>query len=256
MWSMPPPLTPQARAALLAAVALVPALSGCLQFSGGSFIVAASAPRAASGMTVFLAQQPGFFDGNAPSAAEYTILYGDKVVYPLGGRGATFNVVDRTGSAFVPYNLFVVGNGDYTVVVRHGDDEMRVRVPVHKWASYVFLHPFDTGDEVRVEAALSSATGGSPESRVLASGELSLQIVYRGLDGEEARPLSHRRVATDHDETSTRIDVERGELSAGPGCYSFEPLFHNAEAKNNLHVKADPTLANQDPPWNWLCITR
>lgn len=241
-----------AMAALLAA----PLLSGCLSVVTGTVLIAASSPKAASGMTLFVAEQPGFSDRlREESVATYRIYYGDKLVYPSGTSGATLRVQDKTGSAFVPYNLFVVGNGQYDVVVTHDGDDYRTRVEIRKWANYVFLHPFDKGSVIRVEAALQSATGGSAESRILASGELLVEIVYRGLDGEDYRSLGLVRAATEHDQTGTRIDVPRGRLSYGPGYYSFEPVFHNGEARNNVQVKADPTMANRDPPWNWIQIT-
>lgn len=249
----------RARASALLALLLAGPLltAGCVGITTADVIVAASAPKAASGMTLFMALQPGVVDRLSDTQrAEYTIYYGDKVVYPLGGKGATFTFQGRSGSVFVPYNLFVEGNGDYSVVLRHDGDEYRTRVGIHKWANYVFVHPSDKGSVIRVEAALGSGTGAAPETRVLTKGELVVDVVYRGLDGKEQRPLNRVRVPTDHTDTSTRVDIPRSYLSAGPGYYSFEPLFHNAEAKNNVQVKADPTMANRNPPWNWIYITR
>lgn len=245
-------------AVALLALVVAPALSGCMRVVEGELIVAASAPKASGGMTLFVAESPGLVDRARTGfqQAEYAIYHGEKLVYPAGGKGATFTIKDRAGSVFVPYNLFVVGNGDYDIVIRYDGDEYRARVGVQKWASYVYLHPYDMGSIVRVDVALQSATGGAPEARILAQGELLLEIVYRGLDGSEDRSLGTIRSATSHDTTSTRVDVPRSRLSAGPGYYSFEPLFHNGEAKNNVQVKADPTLANRDPPWNWIYITR
>lgn len=233
-----------------------PAISGCVGITTGSILVAASAPKAASGMTIFVAEDPSIVGRLADaSRAEYSIYYGEKLVYPPGGKGATFAIQARTGNVFVPYNLFVVGNGDYDVRIRYGGDEYRARVDIQKWANYVFLHPFDKGSYVSIESALGSATGGAPQHRILAAGELVLEIVYRGLDGNDDRSLGVIRTASAHDETSTRVDVPKSRLNAGPGYYSFEPVFHNAEAKNNVQVRADPTLANRNPPWNWIYIS-
>lgn len=243
-------------AVALAFTALVVSTSGCLTIVTGALTVAASAPRASSGMTIFVVAQPGFLDRAQGDRAEYAIYYGDEAVYPAGGRGASFAVEELTGSIFVPYSHFVVGNGPYDVVVRYDGEEYRARVDVHKWANYVFLHPFDQGTNIKVQAALGSATGGRPEDRVLAKGDLIVDIHYRGLDGTEDRVIGSARAETRNDAISTTINVPRSKLDAGPGYYSFEPVFHNDEAKNNLQVRADPTMANRHPPWNWIYITR
>lgn len=243
--------------ALLVAALVAPATAGCLRAVTGSIVVGASAPQASAGMSLFVAEQSGVLDAGSKSDAEYVVSFGDKVVYPPGGRGAVVKLSDGQGTAFVPYDVFVVGNGEYDVTVRHEGQEARTRVAIHKWASYVYVRAFDRGSgPVEVVAALQSATGGRPEDRILAEGELLVSIHFRGLRGDEDRPLGMVRAQTNHDATSTTVPVDRGRLSAGPGYYSFEPLFHNAEAKNNVQVKADPTLANRFPPWNWIHFTR
>lgn len=220
-------------------------------------IVALSAPKADSGMTLFLVTQAGALSrfSDTTHKAEYQIYYGDERVYPRGGYGASFNVKDRAGSAFIPYDLFVVGNGDYDVIVDFEGSQTRARVNVEKWVNYVFLHPFDRGNVIVVQTALASATGGQPDDRVLAEGELTLALHYRGLDGKQDRVLGSINAYTAHDQTSTSIPVPRGRLDQGPGYYSFEPRFANLEAKNNVQVPGDPTMANRDPPWNWIYIT-
>src|SRR5438067_3418690 len=82
-------------------------------------VVALSAPKADGGMTLFLVTQAGALSrlSDTTHSAEYQIYYGDQLVYPPGGHGASFAVSGRSGSVFIPYNLFVVGNGDYDVVV-------------------------------------------------------------------------------------------------------------------------------------------
>ena len=252
---MPSPLRAAALALLLAAT---PLLSGCLTTSlfREPLVVAASAPKAASGMTLFLATDENLLDRLRDNVAEYAIYYGDRLIYPPAGRGATFEVHGRSGTVFVPYNLFVVGNGEYDVVVRYAGEETRSRVRVEKWVEYVYLHPFDRGDNVVVEAALSSATGGRPEDRILTRGELILTIKYRGPDGKQDRTLGSVSADTENTRTSTSVSVPRSRLSAGPGYYSFEPLFHNIEAKDNVQVGPDPTMANMRPPWNWILLDR
>lgn len=232
----------------------LPALSGCVSLGDEPLVIAASAPKASSGMTLFVVSDGGVVDKLRDSKAEYAIYFGEKLIYPPGGKGASFDIVDRKGSVFIPYSQFVVGNGEYDVLINYQGSEQRVRVSVQKWADYVFLHPFDKGAFIDVEVALSSATGGSPLDRILTEGDLFLRLHYRGTDGTEDRTLGEFSTKTRNDATSTTITVPRSRFSAGPGYYSFEPVFHNSEARNNVQVKADPTLKNSDPPWNWIYI--
>src|SRR5437773_1817038 len=103
-----------------------------------------------------------------------------------------------------------------------------------------------------VQTALATATGGAPENSVLANGELTLVLHYRGLDGAQYRTLGSINTYTAHDQTATSVPVPRSRLDQGPGYYSFEPTFANLEAKNNVQVPGDPTMANRDPAWNWI----
>jgi hypothetical protein len=242
-------------AVALALVALTPLLSGCV-IAREPIIIALSAPKASSGMTLFLVTDPSLPDKLAGSAqtAEYAIYYGDQLVYPPGGHGATFTVQGRSGSVFIPYSFFVVGNGDYRVVVTYGGRQTTTEATVEKWADYVFLHPFDRGDSIVVEAALASSTGGNPQDTILADGELVLNVHYRGADGSEDRTIGSISTYTRHDRTSIDVPVPRSKLDQGPGYYSFEPTFHNLEAENNVQVPGDPTMANREPPWNWIYI--
>lgn len=219
-------------------------------------LVALSAPRQSSGMTLFVFADEGALDklSDARRSVEYAIYFGDRVVYPPGGKGASFPLDDRTGSVFIPYSLFVVGNGDYDVVVRHAGSESRARVNVEKWANYVYLRPFDRGEILLVEAALASATGGRPEDRILASGDLIVEIHYRGKDGQEDRTLGSFVTETRHDRTAASVEVPKSRLTQGAGYYSFEPRFHNAEALNNVQVTGDPTMRNHRPPFNWYYL--
>lgn len=241
------------RAAPLAVlVLLLVAGTGCL--GRDPLIIALSAPKAASGMTIFVVTEDNALDKFRDLNAEYAIYFGDKLIYPPAGRGASFQVEGRTGTVFVPYDLFVVGNGEYDVLVRYAGEETRSRVRVEKWVQYVWLHPFDRGDVVVVEAALSSATGGRPEDRILSHGELILTIKYRGADGTLDRTVSQITAETRNDRTATNVPVPKSRLSQGAGYYSFEPLFHNLEARDNVQVQPDPTMANLRPPWNWIYV--
>lgn len=242
----------------LAAVALVAVVlaQGCVVVGSEPLIIAASAPKSATGMTLFLVTEANFLEKYRELNAEYLIYFGDKLVYPQGGKGGTFDLDGRTGLAFVPYDRFVVGNGEYDVLVKYAGKETRTRVPVQKWVDYVYVHPFDKGDHVMVQAALSSATGGNPEDRILTQGELVLTIVYHGPDMTEERPIGQVSAYTRDTDVSTTIDVPRTRFTEGPGYYSFEPLFHNLEARDNLQVGPDPTMANQAPPWNWILVSK
>lgn len=241
------------RAAPLAVlVLLLVAGTGCL--GRDPLIIALSAPKAASGMTIFVVTEDNALDKFRDLNAEYAIYFGDKLIYPPAGRGASFQVEGRTGTVFVPYDLFVVGNGEYDVLVRYAGEETRSRVRVEKWVQYVWLHPFDRGDVVVVEAALSSATGGRPEDRILSHGELILTIKFRGADGTLDRTVSQITAETRNDRTATNVPVPKSRLSQGAGYYSFEPLFHNLEARDNVQVQPDPTMANLRPPWNWIYV--
>lgn len=238
--------------ALLALLLVVP-LSGCT-FLEEPLIVAASAPRAASGMTLFVVTEKGLLEKFKDLKAEYRIYFGDRLIYPANGQGGIIPIEGRTGSAFVPYSHFVVGNGQYDVVISQGGTEVRTRVHVEKWVEYVRVQPFDKGDRILVQAALSSAAGARPQDRILSEGDLLVTLKYRGTDGREERTIGQVATTTRNDHVSTTVEVPRFRLSQGPGYYSFEPLFHNAEAVNNVQVRGDPTMANAYPPANWIYV--
>lgn len=239
--------------AIVAVVLLLVVASGSV-LDRDSLIVAVSAPKASNAMTIFLATDLGPLEQYRDISAEYEIHFGDELVYPPAGRGATFPVEERRGTEIVPYELFVVGNGEYDIIVRYGGDVTRTRVAIEKWVDHVWLHPFDKGDVVNVEVALSSATGGRPDDRILSHGELILTIHYRGPDGKLDRVVGQVSAETRNDRTATIVPVAKSRLSQGAGYYSFEPLFHNREARNNVQVDGDPTMANLRPPWNWIYV--
>lgn len=242
------------RSAALVIVAVGLVLAGGLFLDRDMLIVAVSAPKAANAMTIFLATDFGPLEEYRDLNAEYEIHYGDKLIYPPTGEGATFSVKDRRGTEVVPYDLFVVGNGQYDVIIRYGGEVTRSRVTVEKWVDHVWLHPFERGPTVTVETALSSATGGRPEDRILAHGEIILTIRYHGTDGRSNALVGQVSSETRNDRVATHIAVPKSSLSRGPGYYSFEPLFHNLEARNNLQVDGDPTMANLRPPFNWIYV--
>lgn len=235
---------------LLAAV-----LAGCT-LGGEPLLIAASAPKASNAMTIFLATDSNFFDKYRDLQAEYEIRYGDRLIYPPTGEGASFDVKDRRGTAVVPYELFVVGNGEYDVIVRYGGESARVRVSVGKWVDYVWVRPFDLDTGIRVEAALSSATGARPEDRILAQGELILTIRYHGQDGTANVAVGQVNAITRNDRIATSVAIPDSRLTQGAGYYSFDPLFHNQEARDNLQVTGDPTMQNARPPANWIYLDR
>ncbi|MHB8606366.1 MAG: hypothetical protein ACYDCK_14040 [Thermoplasmatota archaeon] len=234
---------------------LVMASSGCVVVGSQGIDVVASAPREAAGMTLFATTHTNAITQLSATQASYAIYYGDQVVYPPYGRGGDFTLDSGRGVVYVPYSLFVVGNGDYTIHVDWQDEHATTSVTVEKWVSYVYLHPADRDGNVVVDAQLSRSTGGSPTDRILASGELIFQLHYRGLKGDEDSFVPPQiTTATDSSDTFTRVEIPRASFNAGSGWYSIDPIFHNSEAKGNSWVPADPTMAQRDPPWNWIYI--
>lgn len=249
---------PRAKSFAFAVVLLSGAgvLAGCLQ--NDPLVAAVSAPKADSGMTLFLVTQAGMLSrfSDPTHRAEYQIYYGDQLVYPPGGKGAGFPVDGRSGSTFIPYNLFVVGNGEYDVVVQFEGSQTRTRANVEKWVNYVFLHPSDHDESILVDLALTSVSGGTPEDRILADGELTLAVHYRGVNGQEDRTIGSVIARTTHEKAASSIEVPRSRFDQGAGYYSLEPRYANLEARNNVQVAGDPTMANRDPPWNWIFIAK
>jgi len=230
---------------------LVLPLAGCL--GEGDLILALSAPDAADGMTIFAAREDGL--GDTPSRqARYRVEYDGRTVYPPGGVGGIFIVSGGSGSQFLPYNFFVEGNGRYDVVVELDDETAQASARVEKWVEYVYLHPYWKNGKAIVDVQLSKASGGSPEDRVIARGDLVLEVRYRGLEGSLNTYSGVLRAETPDDATFTRIDVPRSTFSKGPGYYSFESTFHNGQAKGNTGVHNDPSMAARSPPWNWIKV--
>lgn len=251
-------MIPAWRPILIALIVAGPAISaGCLSspvLNGTDLVLVVSAPREGGGLTLFAVDQSRF---SAGGTAEFEIRYGGVTVYPPGGKGAEFDLEKSGGAVFVPYSLFVVGNGKYDVLVRHDGETAKTQVDINKWVGFVYLHPFDRGSKIVVDVQLSRTTGGLPNDRVLTEGELVLELHYRGQDGTRDKFLSPAiKVVTDSSETFTRIELPRSRFSEGPGYYSVEPVFHNRQAKGNYWVPPDPTMQDRNPPWNWIYVRR
>ncbi len=237
--------------AAVLALGLAPALAGCLDL-GDDLGLIASSPRQAGGLTVALSKSAVV--GSGPSGkAELEILYEGKRVYPPLSFGDSFQVEDGRGIAFVPYSVFVVGNGFYDVRVRFNGEETTARTSIEKWVEYVYLHPYVRGAKVIVDLQLSTARGGAPTDRVIAEGDLRLDIRYRGADGRGNEYIKSVRTTTSPDDTFTRVDIPKSTFQK-PGYYSIDAVFHNNQAKGNTWVVNDPTLQDRSPPWNWVYV--
>lgn len=251
---------PRATLLLTATLVLTTLLSGCVStslnpFNDDGVYAVVSAPAESGGMTIFVLVERTL--QNNDGQANYLIRFGDEIVYPPGGLGGTIPVTDGRGMIFIPYDLFVVGNGKYEVEVEFGGDRAIVPTEVEKWVNYVYLHPYDRGNKIVIDAQLSRATGGAPSGRILAEGELLLQLRYRGQNGEQDRSIGQPiRAITDPDQSFVRVEVPRSAFSSGSGYYSVEPVFHNYQAKGNLWVGPDPAMAQRSPPWNWIYVQR
>lgn len=230
-----------------ACIVLVAALAGCLQGSGVE--LALSSPAHSDGLTIFAAAP-----GEEPEQGRYVISYQGRDVYPPGGLGGVFSMKDGKGSQFVPYSFFVQGNGRYDVRVEIDGTTATSHTIIEKWVEYVYLHPYYKGSRALVDVQLSRERGGSPTDRVIARGDLIIEVHYRGPDGTLDSLVGTMRETTPSDATFTRLQVPPSLLSRGPGYYAFEATFHNAQAQGNAGVENDPTLAQRSPPWNWLKV--
>lgn len=239
------------RAAFAVLVLLAPALAGCL--AEGRLLATATAPKEGGGMTILL----GAVDLKADGQASFVVKKEGRVIYPPGGfaKGA-IPIASGQGSTFVPYLSFVVGNGIYEVVAEYEGKKQVVAVTVEKWVEYVYLHPILRGANVQVDAQLSKASGGQPVDRIIAEGDLILTVWYRGLDGKarDGAPVRIVTVKTPEDETYTQVQIPKSAFGRGPGWYEIDPKFDNRQASGNNGVRADPSMAQRSPPWNWICI--
>lgn len=237
-------------AGALAALALAPALSGCI---GGSVDVVASAPKKGNGLTISVSSKTAPFGGR--DSLNYAILHDGERIHPPRGLGGTIDLDGSgLGSEFVPYADFVVANGDYTVTV--GDDAGRTPVHVVKFVEYVYLKPYLRNDTFLVDLTLESASGGRPQDRVIAKGEAHLDIQYRGREGEKNQTAHDVTAVTNPDRTFTRISfpIEEMDHYKGEGYYSVHVTFDNFQAKGNFGVGLDPVLRDGEPPQHWVYI--
>lgn len=239
----------------LAALVASTALAGCL---GGAADVVASAPKKGNGLTVTVSTSGGAL-GGPPDETEYEITYHGEKVYPPPGL-ETLRLDDKgLASKFVGYRDVVVGNGDYKATV--GDGDAAARVNVQKYVNYVFLNPFieeRDGEEdlFVIDTTLQAGEGGDPQNRIIAKGEMTLDINYRGENGSVNQSAHSFSTITNPDRTFTRVSfpVTDMEHYKGEGFYSVDVSFDNLQADGNLGVGLDPTLREGDPPRNWVYV--
>lgn len=240
-------------APVVVALVLLPALAGCV--NEGKLLTTASAPKEGGGMTILV----GAVNLKADGSAAFVIKKEGRVVYPGidALAKAPLALAGGEGSAFVPYNAFVVGNGVYEVVVEYAGETRSTSAAVDKWVEFVYLHPILRGANVQVDVQLSRASGGLPQDRIIAEGELRLAVYYRGLDGkvrDSNYPVKVVTVTTPGDQTYTQVQIPKSSFNKGPGWYEVEPKFDNYQASGNVGVAGDPSMAQRSPPWNWICI--
>lgn len=242
-------------AAALAVVVLAPAFSGCL---GPNPSVVASAPKKGNGLTVTVSTETGPIRG-ASDEITYSITYNGEEVYPPPGL-ETIELDDAgLGSFFVPYEEFVVGNGDYQIHV--ADGEARTSVDVQKFVEYVFLNPYveqpeDEEDTFFIDLTLQGSQGGRPQDRVIAKGEAQIDVMYRGENGTKNESAHSFQVITNPDRTFTRTSFPLEEMDQykGEGYYSVHVSFDNFQARGNFGVGLDPSLRDGDPPRHWVYV--
>lgn len=243
------------RSAAVALVALVAAsvLAGCL---GAEASLVASAPREANGLTITVSAKSGLT--GTPDEVEYSIDFGGEKVYPPPGL-ETIELDDQgLASKFVEYRDFVVGNGDYHVTLGDGGT---TPVYIEKYVKYVFINPYLEGEEDEdrrflVDLTLQSARGGDPQDRIIAKGEVTLQIQYRGENGTVNESAHTVTAITNPDRTFTRLSfpVEEMDHYKGEGYYSVHVSFDNLQARGNFDVGLDPIFGTRDPPRHWVYI--
>lgn len=244
------------RAALAVLVLLPGLLSGCLGGAGQpDLVVVASAPRIANGMTIAVGVPRTLFE-DGEGIATYVISHGGAVLYPPGGVGAFIQLAEGRGSAFVPYQNFVVGNGEYEVTVHYKDRSALVRASVEKWVQFVYVFPYQRNETIVADVVLEGGSG-EPNYRIFAAGQLNLQVRYRGENMTEdemrlTRVLRHEGLDAYIRVTIPFDDLEQRQRNRG--YYSVEATFHNEQANGNNNVPLDPALAQADPPTNYVYL--
>jgi hypothetical protein len=224
--------------------------------SDAGMVVVASAPRLANGMTVAVAIQRSIF-GGGDGVAMYQVSFNGQAIYPPGGVvGAPIEMVEGRGSAFIPYTNFVVDNGDYVVSVDFEGKHSEARATVEKWVNWVYVFPYLRNDTVVAEMVLERSEG-QPSDRIFASGQINLQLRYRGENGTSnetrlTRVIPHDGL-TDFERTQIPLtSIEQGDRNRG--YYSVEATFQNLQAMGNNNVPLDPTLGQPNPPTNWVYL--
>lgn len=249
----------------LAATALLlalPLLAGCLG-SGSAFVVVASAPVVSNGLTVLVANA-GSVLGPVDGRASFVVRYAGEVVYPPGGVQGAIDLRAGKGSAFVPYNYFVLGNGDYEVEVSFGGSTERHTVAIEKWVNYVFLQAYcdqskrcayAPSKNLKIDAVLEH-TAGLTGDRVVAKGTLNVDLRYHG-EAKDRNAYAYG-FSTDvpGESTFVRVEVPLAKFATRTGWYSVETTFHNEQALGNTWVGNDPAMARTEPPANWVWIDR
>lgn len=240
----------RARVAALAALVAALALAGCL---GGGADIVASAPLRGAGLTLTVSADGGPL-GGPPDEIDHRITYGGEEVYPPAGLEAIELDGNGLGSKFIPYNDFVIGNGDYEVTV--GDGAGYEPVPVKKFVHYVFINPYVEDGDFTIDMTLQAAEGGRPADRIIAKGQAAFDIDYRGPNGSEEEDAHYLQTITNPDRTFTRVSfpVEEMEHYKGEGYYSVDVTFNNYQADGNLNVGLDPNFGQRDPPRNWVYV--
>lgn len=245
-------------AAFVLVLLALPMVAGFLLPSGSaSLVVVASSPRIANGMTIAVGVPRTMFDDGEGNAF-YFVSYNGQVLYPPGGViGGVIGMEEGRGSAFVPYNTFVVDNGEYEVAVTYKDRQASVRTPVDKWVNFVYVFPYLRNDTLVADIVLERASG-QPNDRIFAAGQLNVRMYYRGDDGKAEPGLRFSRsVEVSGLDSFSRVQVPLESIQRtdrNRGFYSVEATFHNVQASGNNNVPLDPALAQADPPTNWVYL--
>lgn len=250
------------KALALALLVSLPLISGCLG-SGSPFAVVVSSPVLANGMTILVANAGGLL-GPVDGRATYLVRYNGEIVYPPGGIGGTIDLVQGKGSTFIPYQLFVVGNGNYDVAVDLNGAAVSQTAKITKWVSNVFLQvycdqskrcDYAPGERIQVDAVLEQSPG-FPNARVVASGTLNIDVRYRG-EAKQSDGIVHAlSVELPGEQSFARVDIPFSKFNVRKGWYSVDATFHNEQALGNTWVENDPSMGSSNPPANWVHVDR
>ncbi|HEV8361651.1 MAG TPA: hypothetical protein VGR28_14475 [Candidatus Thermoplasmatota archaeon] len=227
--------------------------AGCVGSPEAGMQIVASAPRLANGAAIAVAMPPGLF-GYPEGTATFYIMHQGQIVYPnSGGAGAPLPVTAGQGSVFVPYNSFVISNGDYEVRVEFQGTSKVARMPVEKWVNWVYALPYIKNGNLIIDVVLEHSPG-EPNQRVFAAGLLNVDMYYRGSHGEVNQFRVGRQLQTDNTQDFQRIEISLRSFKSERGYYAAEATFANFEAVGNNWVAMDPTLDDYNPATNWVFI--